>query len=164
MTESTRPLPSPWLGHALVATSALQAAGIPAQIADYHILHIYPHLEFGYCRARILIPPACIATAHAVLSAAQIAEVEPLYPCPKCAGETRRRKRILAMTAITILGSFFPFYRRARRCGACHMNIEAPPRMAFTAEELGYDPEPRWPNLWATLMEIRARMRRRRYE
>ncbi|WP_417492996.1 hypothetical protein [Maricaulis sp.] len=164
MKQSPRPLPSPWLGHALVATSALQAAGIPAQIADYHTLHVYPHLEFGYCRARILIPPACNETAQAVLSAAQMTDFEPLYPCPNCAGETRRRKRILSMVAITIMGSFFPFYRRARRCGSCHLNIDAPPRGAFTAEELGYDPDPRWPDLWAKLTEVGAWLRRRRYE
>ena len=140
MTQSPDPQLSPWYDHARVAVSALQAAGIPASIADVHMHHVYPSLEFGAFRTRILIPPACRAEAAQIMDQARASQHPALYPCPVCGAETRTRKRIISMIIMTLLGCFFPFKSAKRRCGACRINLYAPEVDPFTAEELGEVP------------------------
>lgn len=131
-----------WASDAHVAASALRAAGIPATIADLHFQTIYPHIEFGYCRARILVPPQLAEDARAILNNADQQPIaEPCYPCPQCKGPTRRVRRILLMLVITWLGTFFPFFSRRRRCPECRKTWPAPEVAPFSADELGYDPD-----------------------
>ena len=89
-TVQSQPV-SAWTNEAIVAASALRAAGIPTTLADYHFQSIYPHIEFGYCRPRILVPPALAEEARAVLREARKREApQPAFPCPECHGPTRR--------------------------------------------------------------------------
>ena len=167
MKQAPAPQLSPWYGHARVAVTALEAAGIPAIIADVHMHHAYPSLEFGGCRSRILIPPACQAEALEIMEQARTSQYPPLYPCPVCAGETRQLKRILAMVIMASLGCFFPLKSAKRRCGACHINLDAPAVTPFTLEELGEEPvaaarpEESW--LRRLIKEVRTFFARRRY-
>jgi hypothetical protein len=140
MKQTNTPELSPWYDHARVAVTALEAAGIPAAIADIHMHHAYPSLEFGAFRTRILIPPSCYAEALEIMEQARASRYPPLYPCPVCAGETRQRIYILPMVALALLGCFFPLRSPKRRCGACHVNLDAPVVEPFTEEELGEAP------------------------
>lgn len=142
MKPAPTPQLSPWYDHARVAVSALQAADIPAAIADVHMHHIYPNLEFGAFRTRILIPRSCQAEALEIMERARASIYPPIYPCPVCAGETRRRKYILSMIVLALLGAYFPLRSPKRRCGACHINLDAPIVAPFTEEELGQTPAP----------------------
>ena len=126
----------------MVTVSALRAAGIPAILADFHLHHAFPNLEFGSSRPRILIPHACRDEAQKLINDMRAREVEPCYPCPKCGGQTRRERRVWLMLGFYVLYNvFFPFFRRKRRCGACKLTFTPPAPVPFTADELGYDPE-----------------------
>ena len=167
MKQIPAPQLSPWYSHARVAVTALEAAGIPAALADVHIHHAYPSLEFGVCRTRILIPPACQAEAIEIMERARASVYPPLYPCPVCAGETRQRKRILAMIIMILLGCFIPLKSDKRRCGACQINLDAPAITPFTVEELGEEPiadaGPGADWMRRLVAGVRALFRRRRY-
>ena len=84
---------SPWQGEAVVVACTLQAAGIPAIVADWHFISIKPSLEFGSSRPRVLIPPACVADAQDWLDFVRQQTLEPMFPCPDCGAETRRTRR-----------------------------------------------------------------------
>ncbi|ABI65585.1 MULTISPECIES: hypothetical protein [Maricaulis] len=129
---------SPWQGEAVVVACTLQAAGIPAIVADWHFISIKPSLEFGSSRPRVLIPPAYVADAQDWLDFVRQQTLEPMFPCPDCGAETRRTRRWFAMAIITLLGSFHPFFSSRRWCEACQRSHAPAAPAPFTEEELGY--------------------------
>jgi len=132
---------SPWSCEGRVLSSALHAAGIPAEQVDYHIHFCYPHLEYGFNRYRIFIPPSCQEAAREVISNASQRTFEPIHACPKCNGSTRKVRR-WAVTLILygFFGVFWPFFKKSRRCWTCKWTWEPAPPEPWTKEELGYDP------------------------
>lgn len=142
MTRSTTPLLAHSHGHAIIAVNALRAAGIPATIADSHMQGLYPGMDEGFLKPRILVPPACEAEARTIIAQAQAAETSPLYPCPFCSGETVARERPAESMIQMILSALFSGYGKpARFCGDCGRYSDLADPEPFTAEELGYPPE-----------------------
>jgi hypothetical protein len=141
MTQATLPLIAQSHGHAVAAVMALQAAGIPASLADEHIQGVYAGLDFGAFRPRILVPPACEAEARSIIAQAQTAAETPLYPCPDCGGETVAKARpLLATIARALTGRLSQAGGTQRYCSDCDGYNHVPDAEPFTAEELGYPP------------------------
>ncbi|WP_417492387.1 DUF2007 domain-containing protein [Maricaulis sp.] len=141
MTRSSTPLLAHSHGHAIIAVNALRAAGIPATIADSHMQGLYPGMDTGFLKPRILVPPAFEAEARTIIAQAQAAETTPLYPCPLCGGETHIRARpILATIRLALSGQFAKLRNPPRFCGACDSYDDVGDSEPFTAEELGYPP------------------------
>ncbi|MAK65365.1 MAG: hypothetical protein CMF75_11600 [Maricaulis sp.] len=130
-----------WVNEAIIVESALRAHGIPANIADRHFHSIYPHIEFGSSRVRVLIPDVLAEEARGVIkSLREGASQTPIYPCPECGGATRRVRRLFWIALVTLVGTFYPFFSKRRRCPACRKTFRPPPAAPFTADELGYEP------------------------
>jgi hypothetical protein len=139
MSQLTTPLRVNSHGHAVIV--ALHAAGIPATIADSHFQSVYPGLEFGAFRPRILVPPACETEARAIIAQARAVPDEPIYPCTSCGGETTIRARsYLSLLKLALAGRFSLLLDNPRYCSDCDSYAEAPKPEPFTAEELGYPP------------------------
>lgn len=132
-----------WNNEAMIVESALRAAGWPATLADRHFLSVYPHLEFGSSKPRVLLPHVARDEARAWISEIRQTQLDPIYPCPQCGRETRRTRRLFWTALVTALGTFFPFFGRRRRCGDCRITFDPGAPEPFTAEELGYDPAAR---------------------
>jgi len=141
MNQPTTPLPVHSHGHALIVVNALHAAGIRATIADNHFQSVYPGLDFGAFRPRILVPQAREAEARAIIAQAQAVAAEPLYPCPTCGGETTVKTRpVLNALRLALTGRFSEQLSQPRYCGVCDNYGDGPKTEPFTAEELGYPP------------------------
>tara|TARA_R110000868_G_scaffold208877_1_gene458422 strand:+ start:4312 stop:4743 length:432 start_codon:yes stop_codon:yes gene_type:complete len=141
MSRSTTPLPVHSHGHAIIAVNALRAAGIPAMIADSHMQGLYPGIDEGFLKPRILVPPACEADARAIIAQAQGTETTPLYPCPLCGGPTTARERPAVSVIQLVLSTLFSrLGEPARFCGECDQYSDQADPEPFTAEELGYPP------------------------
>lgn len=141
MTRETTPLPVHSHGHAVIVVNALHAAGIPAIIADGHMQGLYPGVDEGFLKPRILVPPACEAEARTIIAQAQAAETTPLYPCASCGGETTVKTRtVMSALRLALSGQFSKLMSQPRYCGACDSYEDAPEQKPFTAEELGYPP------------------------
>ncbi|WP_417483679.1 DUF2007 domain-containing protein [Maricaulis salignorans] len=141
MVNPTTPLLVHSHGHAVIVVNALQAAGIPAVIADNHMQDLYPGMDHGFLRPRILVPPACEAEARAIIAQAQVTDEAPLYPCPHCGGETQVRTRpVMAAVLLTLTGQFSKLRNQPRFCRDCDSYDDVADPEPFTAEELGYPP------------------------
>lgn len=160
MAQHAKSKITPWHDEAHVTASALRAAGIPAVVANEHIMQQYPNLEFGFSRPKVLIPPACRDDAREILAEVRERPVELAYACSDCGGRTRRVRRIAVMILFWLVAfQFFPFFRRARRCPACRKTEALAPPAPFTAAELGYEPETSWDEFWQGILKLRAQLR-----
>ena len=125
----------------MIVVNALHAAGIPATIADNHMQGLYPGMDHGFLRPRILVPPAREAEARAIIAQAQATAGEPLFPCTGCGGETAVKTRTLLSTLqLALSGRFSELTNQPRYCRDCDSYENAPEPEPFTAKELGYPP------------------------
>ena len=130
-----------WVNEAIIVESALRAHGIPANIADRHFQSVYPNIEFGSSRVRVLIPRVLSAEARTLIKELRGgASPDPIFPCPDCGGPTRRVRRLFWITLVTLIATFYPFFSKRRRCPECRKTFRPPPTAPFTADELGYTP------------------------
>jgi hypothetical protein len=133
---------------AAAAISALDAAGIPAINADWHLFNLYPHLMMATIGPRILVPEDRLDEASGIVGTIHSHE-DCCYPCPKCGSRTYRMRRWLLVIPLTWLmlqlglySTYGPlaFYKRKRFCWNCyHQHLPDFPE-PFTKEELGYTP------------------------